>query len=202
MKLTTRQLVTIAVFGTLWGASEMSLGAVFHSLKIPLASVFLATIGLILMLLCRIFVPRRGATFFTGVIAMLLKLFSIGSFVIGPMIGIIAEAIIAELVLSAFQRPTRLVFMFAGALSILWSLIQPFFTGLLIFGRDMFVVWLDLLDEGSRLLGLDTNAAVWIVLALVGIRLIIGAAGGLLAWEAGRLLQARLGNTSLASPES
>ena len=196
MKFGTRQLVILAVFGALWGVVEMSLGSVLKGLNVPMSGAVLAAIGLAFALTGRLFVPQRGSTLFIGIIAMVLKLFSIGSVVIGPMIGILAEAILAEIVLSLFKKPSRLSFILAASAGVLWTLVQPFFTGWLLFGRDMFVVWLDMLDTGSRLLGLDPSSAVWIVLGLVAIYVIIGAAGGLLAWSAGRMLRARMSGSS------
>jgi hypothetical protein len=197
MKFSTRELVILTVFGTLWGAVEISLGSVLHLLNVPLSGAVLAAAGLGIALIGRLFVPRRGSTIYIGVVATILKLFSIGSVVIGPMIGIIMEALIAEMVLTGFGRPRRLGFVMAGALGVLWTLIQPFFTGLLIFGRGIFVIWLDLLDQGSRLFGLDPAAAIWILLALAAVHLAIGAAAGWLAWGSGRMLRGRLSGASL-----
>lgn len=192
MKLTTRELVTLTVFGTLWGAVEISLGSLLHLLHVPMSGPLLAAAGLAIALMGRLFVPRRGATLYIGVVATLLKLFSIGSVVLGPMVGIMAEALIAEVVLSVLGPPSQISFMIAGALGVLWTLIQPFFTGLLFFGRDIFVIWLDMLDQGARLLGLDASAAAWITLGLAGLYLTLGGAAGWLAWRAGRALQSRL----------
>lgn len=199
MKFSTRELVTIAVFGTLWGIVEMSLGTVLKSLNVPLSGVVLSTIGLTIALVGRVFVPRRGSTLFIGVIATLLKLFSLGGVVIGPMIGILSEALIAELALSAMGRPRRASFLVAGVLGCLWPLVQPFVTNPLLFGRTLFTVWLDLLDLGARLFGLDTSAVVVIVLGLVVVHAVIGLIAGWFAWSVGRLLQQRLGKTPVAS---
>ena len=76
MKLSTRELVLLAVFGALWGVVEMSLGTVLKSLNIPLSGAVLAAIGLMIAMLGRLFVPKRGATIFIGAIATLLKLFT------------------------------------------------------------------------------------------------------------------------------
>jgi hypothetical protein len=195
MKLTTRELVTVAVFGTLWGIVEISLGTVLKSLNVPMSGTVLAAIGLTVALVGRLFVPRRGATLFIGIVAMLLKLFSLGGVIIGPMVGILSEALVAELVLSTGGRPRRLLFVLAGALGVLWTLIQPFVTGPLLFGRTLFVVWLDLVDRGSRLLGLDSSVILWIIVALAAIHLIIGGLAGWLSWDIGRHLQVRLGKS-------
>jgi hypothetical protein len=199
-KFSTRQLVTLAVFGALWGAVEMSLGSVIKALNLPLSGALLAAIGMLVVLIGRVFVPQRGSTLFIGVIAMVLKLFSIGSIIIGPMIGILAEAILAEIVLSAFGKPSRLSFILAGAVAVTWTLVQPFFTGWLLFGREMFIVWLDLLDQGARLFGFRMEAAGLIVLVLAGIHLASGAIAGWLAWDVAQRLQARL-NRAPAIPD-
>jgi hypothetical protein len=197
MKRTTKELVTLTVFGTLWGAVEMTLGALIHALNLPLGGALLATGGLTIALVGRLFVPRRGSTLTIGVIAMILKLFSIGNVVIGPMIGILTEALVAELVLSLFGRPRRIGFVLAGALGVVWTLGQPFVTGFLIWGRDMFVIWLDLIDQGGRLLGLGSDAALGIIAILAVVHLLLGALAGLLAWGAGEPLRARLAGSNL-----
>jgi hypothetical protein len=189
----TRELATLAVFGALWGLSEITLGAVIKTLNIPMTSVILVSIGMVVALVGRAYVPRRGSTLFIGVIAMLLKLFSIGGVVVGPMVAILFEALIAEIVLSAMGRPRRASFVLAGAAAVTWLLIHPFLTGLLFFGRSLFVVWQDLLDLGNRVLGLDPSAAVWIVLALVTIYSAVGAAVGWVSWDLARTLKKRTG---------
>jgi hypothetical protein len=202
MKFTTRQLVTIAVFGALWGIVEISLGSVLHAVNLPMSGTVLAAIGLVVALTGRLFVPKRGATLFIGVIALVLKLFSIGSVVIGPMIGIFSEALVAEVILSAFGRPTRYVLMLAGGLGVLWTLVQPFITNPLLFGRGIFVVWLDMLDLGARLFGLNPGAWIWIAAILVALHMLIGLLAGWLAWSAGHLLQERVSGSILTIPGS
>jgi len=203
MRFSTRELVTMAVFGTLWGLSEMTLGTVLKSLNIPLGGVVLSTVGLVIALVGRVLVPRRGSTLFIGVIATLLKLFSLGGVIIGPMIGIMGEALVAEVALTALGRPRRAAFLVAGAVGVLCPLVQPFVTNPLLFGRTLFTVWLDLLDLGGRLFGLGSDAALVIVLALAALHAAIGLVAGWFAWEAGRALQTRLGrDTALAGAGS
>lgn len=192
MKFSTRELVLLAVFGALWGVVEIGLGSVLHALNVPMLGTVLAALGIMVALIGRLYVPKRGATVFIGVIAMLLKLFSLGSVVLGPMVGILAEAVCAEIVLSLFRRPSLVAFMMAGAMAVVWTLIQPFFTGLLFFGRSLLEVWESTLTQSSRLLGMDVHtAALWLISAMVAINLAIGAMAGWLAWQSGKLLRRR-----------
>lgn len=198
MRLSTRELATLAVFGALWGMVEISLGALLKTLNVPLSGVVLSAIGLTIALTGRAFVPRRGSTLFIGVIAMLLKLFSLGGVVVGPMVGILTEALLAELVLSLLGVPRRAGFVLAGALGVSWVMLQPFITGPLLFGSTVFTVWLDLLDRGSQLLGLNASAALWIVVVFLALHLAVGGLVGWLSWDFARLLQVRLGRSASA----
>ena len=195
MKLTTRELVTIAIFGTLWGIVEISLGGVLKSLDVPMAGMLLSTIGLTLAMIGRLFVPKRGTTLFIGVIAMLLKLFSLGGVIIGPMVGIFTEALVAEVVLSLKAAPSRGLLVAAGVFGVVWVIGQPFVTGPLLFGRTVFVVWLDFLDTARRVLGLG-DAAIIIVLGIyLLIHIVMGVVAGVLAWNVGRQVHVRLGKS-------
>lgn len=200
MNFSTKELVNLAVFGALWGGIEISLGSVLKALHLPFSGAVLAAMGLPTILVARLFVPRPGATLFMGVIAMILKLISFGGVIFGPMIGILSEAILAELVLSSAGRPSRTAFLSAGVLGVCWTLVQPFVTGLLLFGRDMLEVWLSLLSQGGRLLGLGTGAAAWVMAVLLILHILLGILCGWLAWEAGKQLGQRLsGNAALPS---
>jgi ABC-type thiamin/hydroxymethylpyrimidine transport system permease subunit len=194
MKFNTRELVLLAVFGALWGASEILLGSVLHNLKVPFNGVILAGIGLAVAMIARIFVPRKGATLFVGVIATILKLFSVGSVVVGPMIGILVEALLAETVLSAYPQPSRGAFMLAGSAGVVWTLVQPFATGLLLFGRNLVDIWAGVIQEGNRLLGMEASGVgivLGILLLLIAVRIAVGCLSGWVAWDVGKLLKSR-----------
>ncbi len=191
MKLNTRQLVTIAVFGALWGLVEMSLGGVLKSASVPMSGTVLSSIAVIILCAGRLFVPVRGASLFMGVIAMLLKLLSLGGVVLGPMVGIFTEALFAEVVFSAFGRPTRPASILAGIAAVVSTVVQPFITGPIFFGLDFAASWGSMLRNGSRVFGLDENAVFTVVSVYVGVHVLMGLLAGWLGWEAGKLLKAR-----------
>ena len=63
------------------------------------------------------------------------------------MVGILSEALIAELVLSLLGQPRRRWFVIAGSLGVAWAMAQPFVTNPLLFGRSLVSVWLNMLDQ-------------------------------------------------------
>jgi hypothetical protein len=190
MKFSTRELVLLAAFGALWGVVEITLGSVLKSLDVPLSGMLLSGVGLLVALIARLFVPRRGATLFVGIIAMLLKLFSLGGVIIGPMMAIFAEALLAELILSGLG-PSRPSFVIAGALGTSWSLIQPFITGPMLMGHSFLEMWQAVINKAARILHLPQQSLWLIILLFVGLHLLGGGVAGWLAWPLGHHLQRR-----------
>lgn len=100
-RFTVRDWIYVAVFGALWGVLEITLGSYLHVLFPPLADTFvvgliMAGLGAIIALVGRWFVPKRWAVLAIGVITTILKAFSLSGVVIGPMVAILAEAILME----------------------------------------------------------------------------------------------------------
>jgi hypothetical protein len=200
MKYTARELVLLGVFGALWGAAEMSLGSVLHMMNVPMTGMFMSAIGLTVALIGRLFVNRPGATFFIGVIAALLKMFSFGSVVIYPVFGILMEALLADAALTALHKPGRIAFALAGGIGVTWTLIHPCVSQGILAGRDMYVIWLDTLDEGARILHIDPRIGVWLFLIMAAIWFGVGVSTGLLAWNIGQTVQARAVNPTSPAP--
>lgn len=192
MRFTVRDLVYIAIFGALWGTVEITSGSILHVFNVPFSGVMLSGVGIAIALIGRLFVPRRGSVLFIGLVTAFLKMFSVGGIVVSPMIGIVAESLLAEIVLSV-MGPSRLVsFVLAGALATFWSFVHPLFTQGILAGEGVLKVYLRTLSKGAQLLGLDPTALLVILVAMVVVHLLIGAVAGVIGWDAGKIIQARL----------
>ena len=198
---TTRDWVYIAVFGALWGAIEITLGAYLHVIFPPLADTFLvgvimAGLGSIIALTGRHFVPYTGSVLMIGVVTALLKALSLGGVKIGPMVAILAESLLMEagLVLAQprMRRKTRMGFALAGALAVSWNFIHKFVMMRLLFGKGVSEVAVKMVKEGNKLLGLDVRYSIAILVVLFTIRLVVGAMAGWLAWDLGGAVRRRL----------
>jgi hypothetical protein len=193
---TTRDWVYIAVFGALWGAIEITLGAYLHVIFPPLADTFLvgvimAGLGGIIALTGRHFVPYTGSVLMIGVVTALLKALSLGGVKIGPMVAILAESLLIEAGLLACQ-PSRWGFALAGALAVSWNFFHKFVMMRLLFGQGVSEVAIKMVKEGSALLGLDVRYSIAILVVLFFVRLVVGAMAGWLAWDLGGAVQRRL----------
>jgi ABC-type thiamin/hydroxymethylpyrimidine transport system permease subunit len=198
---TTRDWVYIAVFGALWGAIEITLGAYLHVIFPPLADTFLvgvimAGLGGIIALTGRHFVPHTGSVLMIGVVTALLKALSLGGVKIGPMVAILAESLLMEagLVLAQprMRRRTRMGFALAGALAVSWNFFHKFVMMRLLFGKRVSEVAVNMVKDGNKLLGLDVRYSIAILVVLFTVRLVVGAAAGWLAWDLGGAVRRRL----------
>jgi ABC-type thiamin/hydroxymethylpyrimidine transport system permease subunit len=203
---TTRDWVYIAVFGALWGAVEITLGAYLHVIFPPLADTFLvgvilAGLGCIIALTGRHFVPHTGSVLMIGVVTALLKALSLGGVKIGPMVAILAESLLIEAGLLGFDTlrysaqargPSRWAFALAGALAVSWNFFHKFVMMRLLYGQGVSEVAVKMVKDGSQSLGLDVRYSIAILVVLFVIRLVVGAAAGWLAWDLGGAVRRRL----------
>ena len=145
--------------------------------------------------------PRRGSVLFIGLVAAFLKMFSLGGIVITPMIGIVMESLLAEIVLSVMGKPRRLSFLLAGGAATFWPLVHPFFTQGLLAGQGLLTIYNRTLQKGAQMLGLDASAILIILAVLVVGHILIGVVAGFVAWDAGKVIEKRL-QSPLGSGES
>lgn len=192
MKYSVRDLVHIGIFGALWGVLEMTLGAYLHTLGLPLIGTIMGGVGAMILLVGRLFVPRRGSVFMIGVVTALIKLLSIGSVRLNPMIGILMESLLVEAGLLLAKEPRRLSFVLAGALAVAWDFFHRFLTQGLIASRGLVEIYRWTIEDATQLLGIPVAYAVAGILALLMLRIVVGAVAGLLAWDVGHAVRARV----------
>lgn len=190
-RFTLRELVLIGVFGALWGVVETTVGSLMHLAHVPFKGAILGGFGVMVLVIGRLFVPKRGATLSMGLVTAVLKMFSLGEFVLNPMLAIFMEALLAEAALTAFQRPSRRAFLVAGAVGAGWNFFHPLLTWGILAGQGIVTLWEDTIANGAYLLGISPDA-VWLVAALLlAIYAGSGVIGGWLGWSIGGRIQAR-----------
>jgi len=197
-KLSTRDLVYVAIFGAMWGALEMTLGswlhAIFPQAVTPLigAGAIMTAMGIIVALVGRFFVPKSGSVLMIGVVAALLKALSVGGVKLSPMLAIVIECLLAEVGLLAARKPGRWGFALAGALALIWTFLHKFFGSYVFLGKAITDVYLGMVKQGAQVLGLDAGWAFVIIAVFVVLRIVLGGAAGWLAWGLGRAVRGRL----------
>jgi hypothetical protein len=175
----------VAAFGALWGTVEITLGAFLHTLRVPLTGVLLASLGAGLLVAQRQVQPERGATLATGIVAALCKSVSPGGVILGPMAGISVEALLVEGAL--FLAPRALVpAAVAGGLAATWALGQKVVTQYVVYGADVVRLYLALLAETARALGVAQTTGWGVLAGVAALVFALGAVAGVVGWAVGR----------------
>ncbi len=198
MRFTVRDLVYIAIFGAIWGALEMTLGSYLHLIFPPVVTPLIGVgtimtgLGMVVALVGRLFVPKRGSVVMIGMVTAILKALSIGGVRLSPLLAIIIEGLLAELGLLLSRKPSRWGFALAGSLAVLWTFFHKFFASYVFLGKGIYEVYLGLLNAGARTLGIETGYAFVIIAVLLLVHIVAGGMAGWIAWELGRAVQVRL----------
>lgn len=128
---------------TLWAAQEIILGSFMHNLRIPFSGSILTffSVGLIAGFL-QIW-PYKGLIWRAGLIAALLKSVSPSHIILGPMIGIMTEALLMEMSVRLLGQGMPGL-MLGGILSMNASLFHKIVNLLIMYGWNIAGVYLNL----------------------------------------------------------
>lgn len=195
-----------AAYGALWGAVEVTAGSFLHALRIPFAGVLLGSIGAALLVAQRQACDRRGLTLATGLVAALCKSLSPAGIIWNPMVGIVMEALLAEVALLLTSR-SRATAALAGALAAAWAVGQGLLMQWVVYGSTVFTLYITVVGKTATWLGFEQRAG-WMVLgAVCVVFLAAGAAGGVWGRRIGRLAAGETpigetGETPIGVPQS
>jgi hypothetical protein len=191
MRLSLKELTIVAALGALWGSVEMTLGSFLHVVNMPFTGTILGSIGICIALVGRVVVPKPGSTVSIAIIAALLKALSIGGVVLSPMIAIVMEGLLADVVLSAGGRPRRTTFVLAGAVAVTWNTLHMILIQGVVFGAGIISMYVTMIQKAAALFHLPSGSVIAVLAVLVALHVIAGSVAGFVAWEAGRSVLAR-----------
>jgi hypothetical protein len=178
----SRDSVFIAIFGALWGLVEITLGVLIKGMRLPMGGAILVSISSIIFLTGRFFIRRRGSILMMGAIAAILKVFSIGTVIAGPFVAILIESFIAESAISLLGI-NRFSYVFTVCLLTLYTIIHPFIAQGIIFGENIYKIYLEIFQKIAGLLHIDIHYIGWIILSYAFIHLMLGAIAGWFAFS-------------------
>jgi len=195
-------VAVVAVFGAVWGAAEISLGALLRSAAIPMHGMLMAGIGIIIMLVARRALSAggqrgRGVVVAVGVVAAAMLPLSASRGILPAMIGILTEAACLEIMLYA-GRPRRWRFAVAGSVAALVPPVQMLLWLAAQYGPAALSQFREILliKQGGERLGLaGQTAGALVALALV-VSAVYGVACGTLAWSIAKQILTRLGRVA------
>ena len=150
----------VSTFGALWGVIEITLGSFLHVLRIPFTGTFLASVTASLLVAQRQFISFRGISIYTGIVAMLIKSLSPDGIILGPMVGILSEAMLVELILT-IKPQSIITAILSGIICSIWATLQGIVHQWIIYGTSILKLYLKLLYKATNTLGLPVSYGIY-----------------------------------------
>lgn len=181
-----------ALFGALWGAMELSLGTVLQLGRVPLKGLLMGSLGLLCLVTLRRLQPRPGVCLTAGAVAVFLKVFAMGGFFPGPIIGIAGEALVVELAFTlTLSRAAGAVL--GGALALALNPVQMALMTWVVAGPEAVRAALRASRVAAERLGLVGVDGTTILVSLVAVSAGLGATVGALSWVVAGRVSKRIG---------
>src|SRR5450759_411022 len=132
-----------SVIGSIWASIEIVLGSFIHNLKIPLSGMVLSFISVWLLISFLQVWKENGLVWRAGVICALMKSISPSAIILGPMIGILTEAVLIELFIFFFGK-NLVGYLIGGAFAVLSTILHKLVSLLILYGFDFIKILSDL----------------------------------------------------------
>ncbi len=174
-----------AVVGSLWATVEIVLGSLLHNLKLPLAGSMLSFITVYLVISFFQVWKTNGLIWRAGLICALMKSISPSAIILGPMIGILSQAIILDLVIRLSGK-NLFSYLLGGALAVFSALLQKAITLLVLYGWDFVLLLENMYLFAVRQVGMEQLPPSWLLALLSMVYLISGALAGFMGFITGR----------------
>lgn len=177
-----------AVAGSLWACVEIVLGSFLHNLHLPFAGSFLTAVALVFLVALVQLWPEKGLVWRAGVVCAMMKSLSPGAVILGPMVAIMAEALLFETGIRFFGR-TRIGCLIGGCLAMLWLPVQKIGRLLVFYGRDMVDLYLEMLAHLQQRLDLMWVQPQHFFLLLATLYLVFAAVAVAIGWRLGQRIK-------------
>jgi nucleoside-triphosphatase THEP1 len=173
------------VAGSIWASVEIILGSFFHNLNLPFSGTILSFIGVYLMISFFQVWKERGLIWRAGIICALMKSISPSAIILGPMIGIMTEALVMELFILLLGK-NLLGYMTGGAFAVFSTIVHKFFNLLITYGFN----FINILDSLYHFCIKQMHIEGWrprtMILLISCIYVAAGTVAAILGYRAGK----------------
>ncbi len=181
-----------AVFGSLWAAAEVSVGALLSAARVPLSGLLMASVGVVCLVTARRLMPAVGSSLLMGCVVAFLKVFSLGGFIVGPVVGILTQALLVELAMTVtFSRAVGS--LLGGALALASAPAWLLLSAAVLTGPEATVALERALRVAAAAVGWRGPVTGVVAAWALGTSAILGAVVGAGAWHLAGRVARRLG---------
>ena len=174
-----------AVAGSIWASLEIIIGSFLHNLRIPFSGTILALMSVYLLVAFVQIWKEKGLIWRAGLICAMMKSVSPSAVIIGPMTGIMLEAVLLELFILLFGR-NLFGYILGGAAAVLSSLLHKLITLLILYGFDLVRIISGLYTYSVKQINLEGSSPALLITLIAAIYISIGAIGAVGGYLAGK----------------
>ena len=172
------------VVGSLWATIEIILGSFFHNLRVPMAGTVLAMISVLLMVAFHRQWRDKGLLWRAGLVCALMKSISPSALLLGPMIGIMTEALLMEIFVRLLGG-NIVGYMVGGAVALMSTIAHRVVNLLIMYGFDFVNVMVNLYDYAVEGIGIESLTPQMALILLFAVYAALGAGGALAGYAIG-----------------
>jgi len=185
--------------GSIWASIEIILGSFLHNLRIPLSGMVLSFISVWLLISFLQIWKENGLIWRAGIICALMKSISPSAIIFGPMIGILTEAILIELIVLILGK-NIVGYLIGGALAVLSTILHKLVSLLIFYGFNFIKILSDLYLYAVKQIDLEKLSPDYLIAFITAIYILTGLAAAIGGYLTG-LKYTRSGNLNLQQEE-
>jgi len=174
-----------AVAGGLWASFEIIVGSLLHNLHLPFSGTILATFSVILMISFLQIWNENGIIWRAGLICGIMKSLSPSAVILGPMTGIMMEAMFMDLLIFLVGR-NIIGYILAGITALLSAILHKLASLFILYGNDLVTIYVNLFEFLKKQLGLQAANPRDLIIGIIVIYIVVGAIAALAGTFLGR----------------
>jgi hypothetical protein len=174
-----------AVAGGLWASFEIIVGSMLHNLHLPFSGTILAAFSVVLMISFLQVWKINGLIWRAGIICGLMKSLSPSAVILGPMTGIMMEAVVMDLLIFLLGK-NILGYMLAGIGALLSAILHKLASLFILYGNDLVTIYANLFEFLKKQLNLLEATPRGLITAIIGVYVILGALASISGFFLGR----------------
>jgi len=174
-----------AVAGGLWASFEIIVGSMLHNLHLPFSGTILATFSVILMIAFLQIWKDNGIIWRAGIICGLMKSLSPSAVILGPMTGIMMEAVFMDLIIFLLGR-NLISYVLAGVAALLSAILHKLISLFILYGTDLVTIYGNLFDFLKKQFGMENATARGVITGIILAYIFLGIMAAVIGYLLGK----------------
>ncbi len=189
-----------AVAGGLWASFEIIVGSLLHNLHLPFSGTILATFSVIIMISFLQVWNIKGLIWRAGIICGLMKSLSPSAVILGPMTGIMMEAVIMDLVIYLLGK-NMIGYLLAGIGALLSTIVHKLASLFILYGTDLINIYVNLFEFLKKQLHLEDASPKDLITGIILIYILLGITAATAGYFLGKYaLRSKKNKAALPQP--